>query len=330
MGCASSMRWHSRSTASGTPRCMPWSWSRSPALRRALGSWRAAAPLRAPSCAGVGVGSPATLIPAGMPSRSARSRSGLRLWPVPGRPAVGAPACPCLGSQRWSPSSSWRQARRAAGVKPSRSAVESWERWDLFGGSQALGVTLVWDANYGGIEFLGTGRPRCSRSPRLSRRCTGVRRRWTVSSTIGGSRRCTRPAGQPVSARSTRPPAAAGRAFPPGLGRAARRGGRARRWCAWLRRIAPGAMFKRDPAGLYLDDRKLAACGIHVARGVSVHGFALDVATPPRCVAANSAVRPVPRRRRRSHARWKRAECRRSPSSKSRPMRRPPTRRCVV
>ncbi len=43
---------------------------------------------------------------------------------------------------------------------------------------------------------------------------------------------------------------------------------------------APGAAFKRDPAGLYLDDAKLAACGIHVARGVSVHGFALDVATP--------------------------------------------------
>lgn len=43
---------------------------------------------------------------------------------------------------------------------------------------------------------------------------------------------------------------------------------------------APGAVFKRDPAGLYLDDRKMAACGIHIARGVSVHGFALDVATP--------------------------------------------------
>jgi lipoyl(octanoyl) transferase len=44
---------------------------------------------------------------------------------------------------------------------------------------------------------------------------------------------------------------------------------------------APGAFFKRDPAGLYLDDRKMAACGIHIARGVSVHGFALDVATAP-------------------------------------------------
>lgn len=43
---------------------------------------------------------------------------------------------------------------------------------------------------------------------------------------------------------------------------------------------APGAEFHRDPAGLYFGERKVAACGIHVARGVSVHGFALDVATP--------------------------------------------------
>ena len=43
---------------------------------------------------------------------------------------------------------------------------------------------------------------------------------------------------------------------------------------------APGAQFRRDPAGLWLGDAKLAACGIHVARGVSVHGWALDVATP--------------------------------------------------
>jgi lipoate-protein ligase B len=49
--------------------------------------------------------------------------------------------------------------------------------------------------------------------------------------------------------------------------------------CAAFR--APGAAFRRDPAGLWLDGKKLAACGIHVSRGVSVHGFALDVATPP-------------------------------------------------
>lgn len=42
----------------------------------------------------------------------------------------------------------------------------------------------------------------------------------------------------------------------------------------------PGAEFRRDPAGLWLGNAKLAACGIHIARGVSVHGFALNVCTP--------------------------------------------------
>ncbi len=42
----------------------------------------------------------------------------------------------------------------------------------------------------------------------------------------------------------------------------------------------PGAVWQRDPAGVWRDGAKLAACGIHVARGVSVHGFALNVATP--------------------------------------------------
>lgn len=42
----------------------------------------------------------------------------------------------------------------------------------------------------------------------------------------------------------------------------------------------PGAEFRREPTGLWLGDAKLAACGIHVARGVSIHGFALDVDTP--------------------------------------------------
>ncbi len=43
----------------------------------------------------------------------------------------------------------------------------------------------------------------------------------------------------------------------------------------------PGARFRRDPAGLWLGDKKLAACGLHVRRGVAIHGFAFDVATPP-------------------------------------------------
>lgn len=41
-----------------------------------------------------------------------------------------------------------------------------------------------------------------------------------------------------------------------------------------------GAGFRREPAGIYVGDAKIAACGIHVARQVSVHGFALDVDTP--------------------------------------------------
>jgi lipoate-protein ligase B len=43
---------------------------------------------------------------------------------------------------------------------------------------------------------------------------------------------------------------------------------------------APGAEWRRDPAGVWLGHAKLAACGIHIARGVSVHGFALNVCTP--------------------------------------------------
>jgi lipoyl(octanoyl) transferase len=42
-----------------------------------------------------------------------------------------------------------------------------------------------------------------------------------------------------------------------------------------------GAAWRRDPAGLWLDGAKLAACGIHVRRGVAIHGWAFDVATPP-------------------------------------------------
>lgn len=44
---------------------------------------------------------------------------------------------------------------------------------------------------------------------------------------------------------------------------------------------ARGAAWQREPAGVWRDGAKIAACGIHVARGVPVHGFALDVATPP-------------------------------------------------
>ncbi len=42
----------------------------------------------------------------------------------------------------------------------------------------------------------------------------------------------------------------------------------------------PGTEWRRDPAGVWRGEAKLAACGIHVARGVSVHGWAINVATP--------------------------------------------------
>ncbi|MBA3499751.1 MAG: lipoyl(octanoyl) transferase LipB [Myxococcota bacterium] len=41
-----------------------------------------------------------------------------------------------------------------------------------------------------------------------------------------------------------------------------------------------GAAWQCDPAGVWRGGAKLAACGIHVARGVPVHGFALNVDTP--------------------------------------------------
>jgi lipoyl(octanoyl) transferase len=41
-----------------------------------------------------------------------------------------------------------------------------------------------------------------------------------------------------------------------------------------------GETWQRDPAGVWRDGAKIAACGIHVARGVPVHGFALNVDTP--------------------------------------------------
>ncbi len=41
-----------------------------------------------------------------------------------------------------------------------------------------------------------------------------------------------------------------------------------------------GAAWQRDPAGLWLDGAKIAACGIHLRRSVTLHGFALNVSTP--------------------------------------------------
>lgn len=43
----------------------------------------------------------------------------------------------------------------------------------------------------------------------------------------------------------------------------------------------PGVEFRRDPAGLWLGDAKLAACGLHLRRQVAIHGWALNLSTPP-------------------------------------------------
>ncbi len=43
----------------------------------------------------------------------------------------------------------------------------------------------------------------------------------------------------------------------------------------------PGATFRTNPAGLWLGDHKLAACGISLRHGISVHGWAYNLATPP-------------------------------------------------
>jgi lipoyl(octanoyl) transferase len=43
---------------------------------------------------------------------------------------------------------------------------------------------------------------------------------------------------------------------------------------------ATGVAWQREPAGVWRDGAKVAACGIHVARGVSVHGWAINVDTP--------------------------------------------------
>lgn len=43
----------------------------------------------------------------------------------------------------------------------------------------------------------------------------------------------------------------------------------------------PGARWQRDPAGLWLGPAKLAACGVHLRRRVTCHGFAFNLSTPP-------------------------------------------------
>ncbi|MCP4446888.1 MAG: lipoyl(octanoyl) transferase LipB [Myxococcales bacterium] len=42
-----------------------------------------------------------------------------------------------------------------------------------------------------------------------------------------------------------------------------------------------GAAWQHSEAGLWVGSRKLAACGLHLRRGVSIHGFSFNVCTPP-------------------------------------------------
>ena len=43
----------------------------------------------------------------------------------------------------------------------------------------------------------------------------------------------------------------------------------------------PGAAWQREPAGVWVHGRKLASCGLHLRRGVAIHGFAFNLCTPP-------------------------------------------------
>jgi lipoyl(octanoyl) transferase len=38
-----------------------------------------------------------------------------------------------------------------------------------------------------------------------------------------------------------------------------------------------GAAWRRNPAGVWVGEDKIAACGVHVSRGIAIHGFALNV-----------------------------------------------------
>ncbi len=57
------------------------------------------------------------------------------------------------------------------------------------------------------------------------------------------------------------------------------------------------AHWRRDEPGLWIGERKLAACGLHIQRGVSIHGFSFNVATPPsawHCIVPCGLVGPLP------------------------------------
>jgi len=43
----------------------------------------------------------------------------------------------------------------------------------------------------------------------------------------------------------------------------------------------PGARFRRECPGVWVEGFKIAACGVHVRRRVMIHGFALNLDCPP-------------------------------------------------
>ena len=48
-----------------------------------------------------------------------------------------------------------------------------------------------------------------------------------------------------------------------------------------LRELGISARWRRDRPGLWMDDHKLCAFGVHVRHRVAIHGFALNVTTRP-------------------------------------------------
>ncbi len=48
----------------------------------------------------------------------------------------------------------------------------------------------------------------------------------------------------------------------------------------------PGAEFRTDPLGVWIDGRKIGSIGVHVSRGVTVQGLALNLDVDPRFFAA--------------------------------------------
>ncbi len=51
--------------------------------------------------------------------------------------------------------------------------------------------------------------------------------------------------------------------------------------CEALEPLGVRPVYRADRPGLWLGEDKLAAFGVHVSRGVAIHGFALNVTTPP-------------------------------------------------